>query len=185
MKHSLILFGVSALLTCGMFASCDKVDPDGVNDNTPVKSSTPTSLSFSDKNDPAGTVWLNIDNHQYRIKTGAYEIYIEWQAPDNLRVEGGYSLDSRDVMMVRYGKVTGLNDINTSSIPEDGWASIMSCEPGYGYIVRYYQYNDSSHRSPYYYGLCVVGHLYGVETGGIIGAKIKYCPFSPEGGWNE
>lgn len=96
----------------------------------------------------------------------------------------GITYKSTNVKMVRVGKISGLKDINTNQIPNEGWASIMSCEPGYGYIVKYnYWYTDDP--TTYYYAICVVDNLYGGESGGICGAKIKYCPFSPTGGWNN
>lgn len=187
-KFSFLIPFVAALLACNIFASCEKDDPVVVNDNqqttSTTQASTPTSASFSDKNDPEGTIWLNIDSQEYSIQNGNYDIDVNWCSPDNFVVSGVYN-QSVNVRMVRIGKITGLKDINTSNIPVEGWASIMSCEPGYGYIVQYEGYPIHNDTNTYYYAIQVVDHLYGGETGGICGAKIKYCPFSTTGGWNN
>lgn len=157
-------------------SSCEKDASLVVNDNqqkTSTSSYTPQSVGYSnsESNDPEGTIWYNISTTQnMRLSLGDYTVSLNWYSPADIEVSSE---------IVRVGKVAGLNKININSIPEVGWTSQSACEPGYAYIIRRSTYNNG-----FFYGaIYVVDHIYSGE--GIVGAKIKYCPFTPNVGWNK
>ena len=156
-------------------SSCEKDASLVVNDNqqkNPTSSYTPQSVGYSnsESNDPEGTIWYNLSASQRMVfALSGYSVYLHWQSPSNFEVSSAE--------IVRVGKVAGLNKININSIPEVGWTSQSACEPGYAYIIRQSNYNNG-----FFYGaIYVVDHIYSGE--GIVGAKIKYCPFTPNVGW--
>lgn len=113
-------------------------------------------------NDPEGTIELDMrkkgegGNWLY-----AGNISFRISAADNF--QGAYFID--------VGPVNGLASIK--SIPKNStWAEEVAVRPGHGYIIA--DGND-------FMRLYVVRHLIGAESGGIIGAAIKYqYPWNPQ-----
>ena len=182
-KFSFLTSLVIGIMACGFFSSCEKDDPVVVNDNqqttttTSSTTSTPQSAGYDDSesNDPEGTIWYNISSTEsMSLAFGNRNVTLKWYSPSDFRV-----IDY-DAKMVRVGKVAGLNKIDINAIPEVGWTIQSACEPGYAYIIK----ADPAYNGNLKYGaIFVVDHIYSGE--GIIGAKIKYCPFTPNAGWNK
>ncbi len=185
MKKLLFLIPfVAGMMACGMFSSCEKENPVVVNGNqqtTTTTSSTPQSEGYgnSESYDPEGTVWYNISSTESMdlVLSGNHATSLYWRSPANIFINAS---SYHKASMVRVGKVAGLNMVNINSVPEVGWTSQSACEPGYAYIIK----DEISNSGSTAYGaIYVVDHIYSGE--GIMGAKIKYCPFTPNVGWNR
>lgn len=92
---------------------------------------------------------------------------------------------SSDYALSIIGPVSGLGNLNIHSIPEaKNWSSRGLCMPGWGYMARHGIFNTATGLQEYTYSaFYVVRNLYNEEKE-IIGAEIKYCPFTPGKGWD-
>lgn len=177
MKSRRFCFVLLMAVLSSLVISCDKADPDPyefVNETT--GGNTHSSISYESSSEPEGTIWFNM-NSDLEFSYSVVSLY--WCAPNNLKAN--YS-------MLRYGKVSGLNDINVKNVlPEIGWATRMACVPGYAYVIRYSERDYNTDGYTYidkYLAIFVVDNLY-ASDGSVIGAKIKACPFTPGVGFNQ
>ena len=127
-----------------------------------------------ENNLPEGTVTVNLTNNEY-VNTGTGGL-IKWVSPNDME---SYS---HAIDIVSLGKKAGLGSIDINSIPENGWARKIACKPGYAYIIRYVVPIEQSYLT--YSGVYVVKNLQNT-AGGIMGAEIQYCKFTPGKGWNQ
>jgi len=91
---------------------------------------------------------------------------------------------SREIIFAKVGKVAGLGSI--TEIPNSGYARQVAVEPGCGYVAKFhrvYMAYDSYGKYEQFDSYCyariyVVDWTKAVDSGGIIGAEIKYqSPF--------
>ncbi|MBQ7427056.1 MAG: DUF5036 family protein [Prevotella sp.] len=117
-----------------------------------------------DVSDPEGTISLkmrNADNGSTGIKFGNDKFYISKE--NNFRGYHGY------ISVADVGEVKGLSSIK--NVPNSGWARDVSVDPGHGYVVK----SDKEYMRIY-----VESWIKGADSGGIIGANVKYqSPWIP------
>lgn len=167
MKSRRFCFVLLMAVLSSLVISCDKADPDPYESlNETTGGNTHSSISYESSSEPEGTIWFNLNSDE-SFYYASMELF--WKVTNNFRVSDGN--------MLRYGKVSGLNDINVKSmLPEVGWRYGMACVPGYAYVI---------HTSiDKYLAIFVVDNLY-ASDGSVIGAKIKACPFTPGVGFNQ
>lgn len=119
--------------------------------------------------EPTGTIETNIGEAELSIGNFCK---VRWEKPNNI-------VTGELVKIVNVGKVEHLGQVDIGSIPEVGWADNVAVVPGTAYIARYTTMTYESYSAFYVVKSLVDG------TGTICGANIKYCPFSPEEGWNK
>ena len=159
-----VLFFVKTLLVLGLvFATgCSKDEDNGGGGNNGGGNGGTVS-------DPAGTITVKVRNSDngntmvtpescigyfgISLSNNFYGIYANWS-------------------FARVGNVSGLGNI--TEIPNSGFAGQIAVEPGCGYVAK----NESGGKVTYV-RIYVVGWTE-ANTGGIIGAEIKYqSPFEP------
>ena len=140
------------------------------------------SSSVSEKTkDPEGTVTVNIrhdtgDSHVVYSPDGGY-VYLSISESNNI-------CPYYNAMIVSLGKGNNLGSININTLPTNGWTNQSAAIVGNLYIVRY-DCLIGGNQHLHYIGLQVQSELTAVTNGGIVGYKIKYCPFTPGKGWNQ
>ena len=113
-----------------------------------------------DVTDPEGTISLkmrNADNGSTGIKIGGDKFYISKE--NNFRGYHGY------ISVAGVGKVNGLSSIK--KVPNSGWGRDVSVDPGHGYVVK-------SNNNSEYMRIYVESWIKEANSGGIIGANVKY-----------
>lgn len=85
--------------------------------------------------------------------------------------------------IVSLGAVHGLGSISTEKEPAAGWTFESAAVVGNGYILRY-TIKWEGYEAKHYFGVYVEDTIVGTD-GGILGYKVKYCPFTPGKGWNQ
>ena len=113
----------------------------------------------SDVSDPVGTIELDMRKKglgETHINMGNWSFYIN--KSDNFQREGS-------VLFSDVGSVKGLSSINT--IPNSGWATEIAVRPGHGYVIKDEYQNN-------YMRLYVIKYIVGANSGGVIGAAVKY-----------
>ncbi|MDR1562033.1 MAG: DUF5036 family protein [Dysgonamonadaceae bacterium] len=157
-RNLLYFFLIGCLVATSMciIAGCDKDDPDDPNNAMP---------------DPKGTILISVRNCNngctYIYPDGVNGSYFYIGSDDNF-----FSYHSSIWKFATIGKMRGLG--NVTKIPTSGWATKVAVVPGYGYVGRHSDYNDTT-----YVRIYVVDYLEGT-SGGVIGANVKYqSPFEP------
>ena len=145
-------------VTSMMFSGCKKDDSTNGNSVT----------------DPPGTVTINIRNDEiYDKGIGWYGIvYIPSEdiemimlGNNNFGVGSDYASENG---IISVGKVSGLGNITEK--PSNGYSLFVAVEKGVGYVGRI----TFDENNPTYIRIYVVDFLHAANSGGIIGATIKY-----------
>ena len=152
--------------------------------------------------DPEGTITINLRNDVYHTMINDVEVSNEdgteysrnelflglnsgnnFQPYNELEYTHGRLAPTSTAEIVSLGSVHGLGSISTEKVPAAGWSSKSAAIVGNGYILRYtMKWNDFE--ANFYYGVYVEDTIVGTD-GGILGYKVKYCPFTPGKGWNQ
>ena len=164
-KERLNLRKVATIIAClavtsMMFSGCKKDDSTNGNSVT----------------DPAGTVTINVRNDAlYESGIGWYGVvYIT--TPDGqlnlvMTRDNNFAIGSyvASISLKAIGKVSSLGDITEK--PSNGYSTFVAVEKGVGYVgkITFDENNNTK-----YIRIYVVDFLYAANSGGIIGATIKY-----------
>lgn len=182
-----ILFFISAALITAFSASCNKNGETISGD------------------DPSGTITLNGNRNDWvKIQHGSAGYDLVWDVsfcvnPDNNLsasmlsscYQTGPINEKTEIVSLGTGK--GLASININRIPTSGWNSESAAIEGGLYILHYkitWEHEDRrvdgspGGSAEYYYGLQIV-KVQEVANYGITQYTVKYCPFTPEKGWNK
>lgn len=108
--------------------------------------------------DPSGTISISMRNNNQT-------------SLDGLQIGADNNFHGAGWMFSDLGKMNGIG--NLKNIPENGWASRVSVNPGHGYIACQ-RLNNGNSALYMFYRIFVTDYIYAAGTQGIIGADIKY-----------
>lgn len=119
------------------------------------------TLTSCDGNDPEGVITVKMRNYSEgdtRIYLDGY--YLMITSANNFYFSGGEICDAG---AKKLGAV--------KTVPSSGWTQELAVIPGHTYVLRR---GESK-----YYKLYVIDWINGASSGGIIGAEVKYCEWTP------
>lgn len=160
-----------------VLSSCSKDDSPEYIVINPTGTSSSNSSDSSDSsyssNQPEGAISYNLGkseettiyNHDCR-----FSLYLDRNF--NFLYYSSYDYSSSkyiDLHFCKIAKVSGLNDLNLTLIPEYGWAETLSCDQGWAYYVRQ--------------GESYVAIYVSSVSSDVV--QIWYCQFSPTEGFNH
>ena len=167
----LALLAVS--LVCVGFTSCEK--DNGDNDEY-------IEIRLRNDNNGGGSInllWVDSACHHvgHNQWSGDYDYWegadvnLSINASDNFVTYSPWSSSYGSGDIVCVGDVSNIGKIK--NIPSSGWTKELAVRPGKGYIVRHMVHSDEVSFCKYA-RIYVVEYLEGANSGGIIGAVVRY-----------
>jgi len=137
------------------------------------------SINGGGGEDTSGIITVKIRNRDHgdsQVDIKGYKLCID-EANNFYGTESGYHYVSDGVKFCDMG-TKKLSAIKT--VPTSGWASPVAVIPNHSYIIRCERYDWSNEKYfASYYKLYVVDYIT-ATSGGIIGAEVQYCEWTPE-----